>query len=181
MRTEAIVESVHVDAGHELSKPGADAITLVAGMGVLGDAHFGATVQHRSRVAVDATQPNLRQVHLIAGELHDELRTLGFSVAPGAMGENVTTRGVDLLALPIGTSLRLGGGALVALSGLRNPCAQLDGLELGLRRAVSRDGDGRIVARAGVMAVVIEGGVVRPGDRIAPALPPPQHHPLARV
>lgn len=181
VRATPAVESVHVDADHARSKPAAGTITLVAGAGVLGDAHFGATVQHRSRVAIDATQPNLRQVHLIPAELHDELRTRGFAIAPGAMGENITTRGVDLLGLPTGTSLRLGDDALVALTGLRNPCAQLDELEPGLLRAVSRDGDGRLVRRAGVMAVVIEGGVVRPGDRIALALPPPPHHALARV
>src|SRR4051794_5876027 len=148
-----IVEAVHVDADHAFSKHAVDTITLVPGMGVLGDAHFGATVQHRSRVAIDATQPNLRQVHLIQGELHDELRSRGFDVDPGGMGENVTTRGVDLLALPTGTLLRLGADALVALTGLRNPCGQLNGLQPGLLEAVSRDATGDLVRRAGVMAV----------------------------
>jgi MOSC domain-containing protein YiiM len=167
---------------HTFSKPAADRIRLVDGLGVEGDAHLGRTVQHRSRVARDPSQPNLRQVHLIHAELHDELRAGGFDVAPGVMGENVTTRGIDLLALPTGTRLRLGPDAVVELTGLRNPCVQLDRFQPGLMAAVlDRDDAGGLVRRAGVMAVVVTSGEVRPGDPIAVELPPPPHAPLERV
>ena len=147
-----------------------------------GDAHMGATVKHRSRVRRDPTEPNLRQVHLIHSELHDELRERGFHVAPGDMGENVTTRGVGLLALPTGTRLRLGEEAVVEVTGLRNPCSQLDGFQPGLMAAVlDRDEDGALVRKSGVMAVVVAGGVVRPGDAIAVELPAPPHRALERV
>jgi len=170
----AFVEAVHVDGDHHFSKPTADAITLVAGMGVLGDAHFGATVQHRSRVAADPAQPNLRQVHLVQAELLDALHGHGFAVVGGAVGENITTRGIDLLAQPTGTLLRLGDDALIALTGVRTPCGQLNGLQPGLLDAFRRVGNG-------VMAVVVQGGVVRAGDPIGQQLPPAPHHPLARV
>jgi hypothetical protein len=177
-----LVAAVGCAAEHTFSKPATGCIRLLAGLGVEGDAHLGRTVQHRSRVARDPSEPNLRQVHLIHGELHDELRAQGFDVAPGLMGENVTTRGVDLLALPTGTRLRLGEDAVVEVTGLRNPCAQLDGLQQGLMAAVlDRDEDGNLVRKAGVMAVVVTGGEVRPGDRIAVALPPPPHARLRPV
>jgi MOSC domain-containing protein YiiM len=167
---------------HSFGKPVVDAVRLVAGLGVEGDAHAGHTVKHRSRVAVDPGQPNLRQVHLIPAELHDELRAAGFDVAAGQMGENVTTRGVDLLALPAGTRLRLGSEAVVELTGLRNPCGQLDAFRPGLKSAVlGRDAAGRRVPRAGAMAVVVAGGVVRPGDAITVELPPQPQRPLERV
>lgn len=176
------VVAVSVDSTHRFSKQQADAIRLLAGLGVEGDAHAGVTVQHRSRVARDPSQPNLRQVHLLQQELLDEVVTDGFVVAPGAMGENVTTAGVDLLALPTGTRLLLGADAVVEVTGLRNPCVQIDGFETGLlKRMVGRDEKGNVVRRAGVMAVVIEGGTVRPGDGIRSALPPRPHHPLAPV
>jgi hypothetical protein len=177
-----IVEGVHRDAGHAFSKPACGQIELVAGLGVAGDAHCGATVRHLSRVAADPDQPNLRQVHLVAGELHDELRERGFTVGPGDMGENVTTRGIDLLALPTGTVLRVGDGALLAVTGLRNPCRQLDGLQPGLQGAVlGRDDAGTLVRRAGIMAVVVFGGTVAPGDAILVATPPGPPIPLAPV
>jgi MOSC domain-containing protein YiiM len=141
-------------------------------MGVDGDAHAGATVQHRSRVRKDPTKPNLRQVHLIHSELHDELRDAGFDVGSGKMGENVTTRGVDLLGLPAGTRLRLGAAAEVELTGLRNPCKQLDGVQPGLMGATLERRNGELVRKAGVMAVVTAGGEVRPGDPIEVTLPP---------
>jgi len=167
---------------HAVSKLVCDAITLLPGLGVEGDTHAGETVQHRSRVARDPTQPNLRQVHLIHSELHDELRDAGFHVGPGQMGENVTTRGVDLLALPVGTRLRLGDHALVEITGLRNPCKQLEGIQAGLMVAtLDRDGDGELVRKAGVMAVVLEGGVVRPGDPVAVELPAAPHQALEPV
>lgn len=170
-------------AAHSFSKANQDTIRLLAGLGVDGDAHAGATVQHRYAASRTPTAPNLRQVHLLQGELHDELRSDGFAVAPGELGENVTTRGVDLLALPVGTRLHLGAEAVVELTGLRNPCVLIDRFQPGLRRAVSdRDPRGRIVRRkAGVMAVVLTGGQVRPGDPVAVQLPPRPHRPLGLV
>jgi MOSC domain-containing protein YiiM len=177
-----VVVAVSRGSQHGLAKRPTEAIRLLAGLGVDGDAHLGRTVQHRSRVARDPTQPNLRQVHLIHTELHDELRAAGFDVEPGAMGENVTTRGVDLLALPAGARLALGGRAIVELTGLRNPCRQLDGLRPGLMAAsLDRDAEGRLVRKAGVMAVVVAGGEVRAGDPIAVELPAGPHAPLAPV
>ena len=177
-----LVTAVHRSGSHTFSKGAVDEITLVAGLGVDGDAHCGATVRHRSRVAVDPTQPNLRQVHLIAGELHDELRRQGFRAGPGDLGENVTTSGVPLLDLPTGTLLRLGSDALVALTGLRNPCVQIERHETGLLAAVlGRDDAGGMVWRAGVMAVVLQSGPVRCGDPVVVQLPPPPRRPLERV
>jgi MOSC domain-containing protein YiiM len=172
-----VVVAVASSPGHAFSKPVRERITLLAGRGVEGDAHLGETVKHRSRVAADATLPNLRQVHLVHAELLDELAGAGFSVGPGEIGENVTTRGLDLLGLPRGARLRLGDSAVVEVTGLRNPCGQLDGFRPGLRAAVlARDGEGRIVRKAGVMAVVLAGGDVRGGDAIAVELPagPPE-------
>lgn len=179
---EGIVVAVSRDATHAMSKPNADAIRLLKGLGVEGDAHKGKTVQHRSRVAKDPDQPNLRQVHLIHAELLDELADKSFSVAPGVMGENVTTRGIELLALPAGTRLRLGPGAVVEVTGLRNPCLQLDGIAPGLMKAVlDRDAEGNLIRKAGIMAVVLEGGEVKPGDTIGIDLPPAPHRALAPV
>jgi hypothetical protein len=179
---QAVVTAVHRAAAHALSKGGEERIRLLAGLGVEGDAHLGRMVQHRSRVVRDPTQPNLRQVHLIAGELHDDLRARGFDVAPGVMGENVTTRGIDLLTLPVGARLDLGEQAVVEITGLRNPCVQLDRYQAGLMAAVlGRDEHGRLVRRAGIMAVVLTGGDVRPGDAIAVELPPPPHGRLEPV
>jgi MOSC domain-containing protein YiiM len=177
-----VVESVHRNADHALGKPTCEVIRLVAGVGVEGDVHSGATVQHRSRVARDPAKPNLRQVHLIAAELHQELGARGYPVAPGEMGENVTTRHVDLLALPAGTRLHLGAAAVVELTGLRNPCRQLDGLHPGLMGAVlDRAADGSLVRRAGVMAIVVVGGEVRTGDPVAVELPDGPHEALGPV
>jgi MOSC domain-containing protein YiiM len=178
----AIVTAVSRSAAHRFSKPNKGAIRLLAGLGVEGDAHAGATVKHRSRVARDPAQPNLRQVHLIHAELHDELLAAGFAVSPGAMGENVTTRGLDLLALPTGTRLRLGADAVVEVTGLRNPCRQLDRFRPGLMAAVlDRDAEGRLVRKAGIMGVVLAGGAVRPGDAVRVELPPGPHRPLLPV
>jgi MOSC domain-containing protein YiiM len=178
----AIVESVHCGAEHTLIKASGPSIRLLAGLGVEGDAHLGKTVQHRSRVARDPSQPNLRQVHLIHAELHDALREQGFAVRAGEMGENITTRGLDLLGLPAGARLHLGAEAVVEITGLRNPCAQLDRLEQGLLAAVlDRDAEGRVIRKAGVMGVVLTGGEVRPTDPIRVALPPEPHRPLEPV
>ena len=176
------VVSVHVGSDHSFSKVRRGSIRLLAGLGVEGDAHLGVTVQHLSRVARDPSQPNLRQVHLVHAELHEELVTAGFRVAAGAIGENVTTRGIDLLALPRGTVLHLGANAQVEVTGLRNPCAQLDRFEPGLMAAVlGRDEHGGLVRKAGIMAVVLAGGEVRQGDAITVELPPPPHRALAPV
>ena len=165
-----------------MRKPLQNAIRLLTGLGVAGDAHCGETVKHRSRVRRDPTQPNLRQVHLIHAELHDELREAGFEVAAGQMGENVTTRGVDLLGLPTGTRLRLGAAAVVELTGLRNPCTQLDGIGPGLMAAtLDRGLDGELVRKAGVMGIVVAGGEVRAGEPIRVELPPRPHGPLEPV
>ena len=176
------VDSVNMSAGHTMAKQPALSIRLLAGLGVEGDAHMGETVQHLSRVRRDPTQPNLRQVHLIHAELHDELRAKGFAIAPGAMGENVTTRGLDLLNLPTGTRLRLGDEALIEVTGLRNPCLQLNGVADGLLDSVVEHGDdGTLIRKAGVMAVVIAGGDVQAGDPILVQLPAHPHSSLEPV
>ena len=180
--TGARVAAVAADARHRFSKQRRPSIRLIAGLGVAGDAHAGVTVQHRSRVAIDPTAPNLRQVHLLAAELLDDLAAQGFALAPADLGENVTTRGIDLLALPRGTLLRLGHAAVVEITGLRNPCAQIEAFRTDLlARVVRRSDDGGIVRRAGVMAIVHEGGPVRPGDAIVATLPPLPHATLDRV
>jgi MOSC domain-containing protein YiiM len=182
MTGQGQVTAVSRSGTHTMSKPNNGRITLLAGLGVEGDAHLGACVKHRSRVARDPSQPNLRQVHLIHAELHDELRETGFEVTPGQMGENITTRGVDLLGLPVGAKLRLGADAVVEITGLRNPCAQLDGLQQGLMAAtLDRDAEGNLIRKAGIMGIVLAGGEVRPGDRIMVELPPPPHQPLGPV
>jgi MOSC domain-containing protein YiiM len=176
------VTAVSLSERHTLTKPNADSIRLLAGLGVESDAHSGVTVKHRSRVARDPSQPNLRQVHLVHAELHDALREQGLAVSAGQMGENVTTRGVDLLGLPEGARLHLGDTAIVEVTGLRNPCAQLDRIQPGLMRAtLERAHDGSLVRKAGIMAVVLEGGEVRPGDPIRVELPPDPHRPLTPV
>lgn len=178
----AVVTAVSRSTTHTVSKPNTQSIRLVAGLGVDGDAHAGATVKHRSRVRRDPTLPNLRQVHLIHSELHEELRSRGFHVEPGQMGENVTTRGLDLLALPTGTRLRLAADAVVELTGLRNPCVQLDWIENGLMAAtLDRDESGGLIRKAGVMAVVVVGGDVRAGDPIRVELPAEPRRPLEPV
>jgi MOSC domain-containing protein YiiM len=178
----ASVISVSRDDEHRFSKPTRDAITLVSGLGVEGDAHSGRTVQHLSRVKRDPSTPNLRQVHLIHSELLDELSADGYVVAPGALGENVLTRGVDLLGLPRGTRVRLGEEAELEITGLRNPCVQIDQLGDGLmKRLVSRGDDGEIVRLAGVMAVVLADGAVSPGDAITVTLPAGEHEALQPV
>jgi len=179
---QARVVSVSRDGTHRFSKPVVDEIVLVEGWGIEGDAHAGTTVQHRSRVARDPSQPNLRQVHLLHAEVFDEVAQDGFDVAPGAMGENVTTRGVDLLGLPEGTLLRLGDDAVVRVTGLRNPCQQINDFDPGLLRAVlGRADDGTVERKGGVMSVVVAGGTVRGGDRIDVELPTGTHVPLAPV
>jgi MOSC domain-containing protein YiiM len=177
-----VVTAVARSATHTFSKPNAASIRLLAGLGVEGDAHLGKTVKHRSRVARDPNQPNLRQVHLIHSELFEELRAAGFDIVEGQMGENITTSGLDLLVLPAGTRLRLGKAAVVEVTGLRNPCAQLECIAKGLMRAtLGRDADGNLIRKAGIMGIVLAAGDIQPGDLIQVELPPPPYRQLAPV
>lgn len=179
---EMYVFAVCVNARHHISKQGVSSIRLLAGHGVEGDAHMGKTVKHRSRVLKDPSQRNLRQVHLIHAELHDELAEKGFEIAPGEMGENITTRNVDLLGLPTGARLRIGEQAVVEVTGLRNPCDQLNGLRPGLMAAtLEKDANVGLIRKAGVMAIVLEGGEISPGDHISIQFPAPPHMPLTPV
>ncbi|MGF7158570.1 hypothetical protein FHS85_000180 [Rhodoligotrophos appendicifer] len=178
----ATVLLVSLARGHHFTKPAALQIELKADHGVIGDAHAGTTVKHRSRVMRDPTAPNLRQIHLLHSELLDELQAAGFDVGWGTLGENVTTRGVDLLGLPQGARLRLGAEALVEVTGLRNPCIQLDRYQDGLMQAtLGRDEQGRLIRKAGIMGIVLAGGSVYPGDAITITLPPLPHRPLVPV
>ena len=177
-----IVTSVSLSSTHDFSKRPLDSIRLLAGLGVEGDAHLGKTVQHRSRVARDPSQPNLRQVHLIHAELIDQLHAGGFQIEAGTLGENIGTRGVDLLGLPTGARLHIGDSAIVEVTGLRNPCHQLDDYQSGLMRAVlDRDAQGNLIRKAGVMGIVIAGGEVKPGDALRIALPAWPHKVLECV
>ncbi|WP_328493823.1 MOSC domain-containing protein [Streptomyces sp. NBC_00414] len=176
------VAAVSSNGAYSFTKPNRESITLLAGLGVEGDVHAGVTVKHRFRMRKDPSQPNLRQVHLIHEELFDEVRGAGFEVAAGELGENVTTRGIDLLGLPTGTLLRLGDEAVVEVTGLRNPCAQIDTFQKGLmRQVVGRDEDGKARFRSGIMSVVVTGGLVRPGDPVEVELPAGPHLPLEIV
>lgn len=161
------VVAVHLNPSHAFSKASQPGIELVKGHGVKGDAHSGVTLKHRSRVAKDPSQPNLRQVHLLHAELLEELSAKGLAVLPGQMGENITTRGLALLGLSVGTRLRIGSTAVVELTGLRNPCGQIESFKPGLLAAVlDKTPDGALVRKAGVMSIVVTGGLVRPGDEL---------------
>lgn len=182
MPMSGVVTAVSKSPTHTFSKPNQDSIELLVGLGVAGDAHQGETVKHRSRVAKDPSQPNLRQVHLISAEIHDGLGAAGFSVGPGGMGENITTHGIDLLGLPTGTRLHLGATAVVEVTGLRNPCLQLNGLQPGLMAAtLARDEHGALIRKAGIMGIVLVGGAVRPADPIRVELPAEPRRPLEPV
>jgi MOSC domain-containing protein YiiM len=176
------VTAVSSNGTYSFTKPNRESITLIAGLGVEGDVHAGVTVKHRFRMKKDPSQPNLRQVHLMHQELFEEVRAAGFEVAAGELGENVTTRGIDLLGLPAGTLLRLGDEAVVEVTGLRNPCAQIDAFRKGLmKEVVGRDADGKPRFRSGIMSVVVAGGVVRPGDPVKVELPDGPHRALEIV
>ena len=179
--TAGVVTAVSRSASHNFTKPNVDEIELIAGLGVKDDAHLGETVQHIVRVKEDPSKPNLRQVHLVHGELHDELKQLGFTVGPGEIGENITTRGVDLLKLPRGTRLHLGKGAVVEVTGLRTPCKQIERFQAGLLAAVSQDANGNPYFKSGIMGIVRAGGTVRPGDTIRVELPDEPHQKLGKV
>ncbi len=177
-----VVISVGRSETHSFSKPVCECIRMIEGVGVEGDAHSGATVQHLARMSKTPELPNLRQVHVLHAELLDELNGRGFFVRPGDIGENVTTRGVDLLGLPTGSRLHLGAKAVVEITGLRNPCGQLDDFQEGLKGAVlDRDDQGNVIRKSGVMGTVITGGDVRPGDPVRVELPPPPHTALVTV
>ena len=177
-----IIKAVFNSNTHTMFKLEQPSIKLLTGLGVEGDAHMGVTVKHRSRVAADPTQPNLRQVHLIHSELHEELLARGFTVKAGQMGENITTRGIDLLGLPKGTKMFLGETALLEITGLRNPCLQLEGLQTGLMEAVlDHDENGNLIRKAGIMGIVLATGEIRAGDEIRVELPPEPHERLERV
>jgi MOSC domain-containing protein YiiM len=168
------VIAVAAAATHQLSKPIVDEIRLVKDLGVEGDAHLGATTQHQMQARSDSTRPNLRQVHLLQSELFSELAQKGHVVGPATLGENITTAGVDLISLPRGTLLllRIGSDAVLQLTGLRNPCGQLDAFQPGLARAMlGKDEGGELIRKARVMSVVISGGTIRTGDEIAIELP----------
>jgi MOSC domain-containing protein YiiM len=176
------IVAVSLRAGHHFSKTPGLGIRLLKGLGVAGDAHMGETVKHRSRVRKDPTQPNLRQVHLLHTELFDELRAKGFAIKPADLGENITTEGIDLLALPTGARLHFGTNAIVEVTGLRNPCIQLDHFRKGLMAAtLDKDTDGNLIRKAGIMSIVIADGDVRPGDAIRVELPAMPHRPLLPV
>ncbi len=178
----ALVIAVSAYPTHAFSKPVLSHIHLLQGLGVEGDAHCGVTIKHRSRVAADPTQPNLRQVHLLHSELFEELHAQGFHLTPGQIGENILTRGIDLLALPVGAELALGPHARVRITGLRNPCAQLEQFQQGLLAAVlDRAEDGTLIRKAGIMGVVLAGGRVCAGDAIELALPSGPQIKLDRV
>jgi len=179
---QAEVASVGYSSKHRFSKPPKLSIRLLAGLGVEGDAHAGPTVKHRSRVARDPALPNLRQVHLIHEELFEELAEKGFSVGAGDLGENLTTRGIDLLSLAAGSLLRLGDEAVIRITGLRNPCSQIDRFQPGLMKAMlGRAPDGSLIRKSGVMAVVVESGEVKARDPIQVTLPPSPHRRLECV
>jgi MOSC domain-containing protein YiiM len=182
MRLIGSVAGVSLRRGHHFSKVPSLSIRLIKGLGVDGDAHMGETVKHRSRVRKDPTLPNVRQVHLMHAELFDELHAQGFTVKPGDLGENITTSGIDLLALPSGARLHLGDSAVVEITGLRNPCVQIERFQKGLMAAtLDRDANGDLVRKAGIMGIVIAGGDVRPGDRVRIELPPEPHQHLLPV
>ncbi len=177
-----IVTAVSKSETHSMIKPNSKSIMLLEGLGVEGDAHLGKTVKHRSRVAKNPNQPNLRQVHLIHSELHLELSNKGFNVGPGEMGENITTSGIDLLNLPQNALLKIGTTASIKITGLRNPCNQLDGIEPGLMKAVlDKDENGGLIRKAGVMAVVINSGEIFVGDEISIEFPTTPHIKLEKV
>ncbi|MCL6090170.1 MAG: MOSC domain-containing protein [Candidatus Thermoplasmatota archaeon] len=174
--------AVSRSSSHNFSKAGEKNIRLIKGQGVEGDAHFGTTVKHRSQVAIDPSQPNLRQVHLVHSELFAELKGRGYDISPGDIGENITTAGIELLSLPAGTRLHIGESAVIEITGLRNPCNQLNNFSPGLMNAVlDRDENGNLIRKAGIMGIVLQSGDIVPGDEIKIQLPSGPHRPLEIV
>lgn len=180
--TQGTILSVSKSATHSFSKITCNKINLLTGLGVEGDAHMGKNVKHRSRVAKDPSRPNLRQVHLIHSELFEELKTKGFNIHNGLLGENITTKGIDLLNLPKGTILNIGSSAQIEITGLRNPCLQLENIQKGLMQAVlDNDSEGNLIRKAGIMGIVLKGGPIHIEDKILVTLPPEPHIKLERV
>ena len=174
------VVAVALDAKHRFSKTPRLSIILTAGYGVEGDAHYGQFVRHRYLAHRKPRSPNLRQVHLIPSELFNALRKPGYDLSPGDLGENITTAGLDLEMLPLNTQLRIGTSANIRLTGLRTPCVLIDRFKSGLKtRLLTETPNPRF--RAGVMAVVSEGGEISPGDPIHAILPDHPHLPLPPV
>lgn len=179
---EPTVIAVSQSETHTFSKPNQEVIRLIAGLGVEGDAHSGKTVKHLFLVKKDATRPNIRQIHLIHAELFDELKEKGFTILPGQLGENITTRGIDLLGLPTGTILKIGADVVIEVTALRNPCKQIDKFQKGLLKEVLyKDEAGDLVRKTGVMGIILKGGRVQPGGNITVELPPEPHHKLEYV
>jgi MOSC domain-containing protein YiiM len=180
--TTPCVAAVCRSTSHEFSKSAVTAIRLIRGEGVEHDTHRGTKVQHRSRVRRDPDQPNLRQVHLLHSELLEALINQGYKVGAGVLGENITTTGVDLLSLSTNTVLKIGTETQIKITGLRNPCAQLDHYQKGLTGAVlDRTASGDLIRKAGIMAIVLVGGTVRSGDLITVIEPAPPHFSLQPV
>ena len=176
------VIALHRSAVHNFSKQPETSLNLLQGLGIEGDAHMGATVKHRSRVAANPNQPNLRQVHLLHAEMIDEIRGKGFDIKSGDVGENITTHGIDLINLPRHTRLHIGSSVILSVTGLRNPCAQLDNFQSGLTQAfLGKTADGKLIRKAGIMAIVLESGAIHQGDEIRLELPSPPHLMLERV
>jgi MOSC domain-containing protein YiiM len=165
---------------HEFSKRTRHAITLVEDHGVEGDVHAGRVIQHRYLAKKMPVMPNNRQVHLIASELFTELGLSGFNVSPGELGENITTAGLDLTNLPLGTRLRLGSSAVVEITGLRTPCSLIDRFQKGLKRAmIMKHEQPRF--RCGVLGVAKATGKIAPGDPIIVELPSFSLQPLPEL
>ena len=167
---------------HGFSKQPQRSIRLLAGRGVEGDAHCGETVQHLYLKRRNPLAPNRMQVHLLQSELFDELAFVGYALTAGQLGENITTRGIGLLNLPQGTRLHLGGEAVVELTGLRTPCKLIEDFKPGLlKQVISRDAANKVLAKAGVMAIVLHGGDVHERSPIRVEYPAARHVPLQMI
>jgi len=176
------VHSLSSSAQHSFSKHTTHQVEVIKGIGIKGDAHAGVKVKHRSRVAKDPNQPNLRQIHLIHLELLKELVAKGYTVNPGDLGENITTEGISILNLPKDTILKIGENVAIQITGLRNPCHQIDKFQKGLlKEVVGKNDAGDIIRMAGIMAIVLEGGMIKVNDEILVELPALPHQKLERV
>jgi MOSC domain len=168
---QGTVVAVAADRGHRFSKPTRDRIVLLEGHGVEGDAHAGPFVRHRYLARRRPRVPNLRQVHLIPSELFRSLSEAGFEVAAGDLGENITTTGLDLERMPLGTLIEFGLMAMIELTGLRTPCVLIDRFQAGLKRQVLSSDETGPPFKCGVLGVVRSGGPVAAGDAARARLP----------
>ena len=115
-------------------------------------------------------------------EILSELNDKGFSVIPGELGENITTQGIDLLSLPQGCQLHIGKTTIIELTALRNPCVQIENFQTGmLKEVISKDKQGKIMRKLGMMGVVLSGGHVQPNDEITIQLPEQPHKSLEYI